>query len=151
KPERNPPETCRAYDAAGTEIDAELVPFSRSIASTALSLQEAHTINQLDQAAMDSSLDLQPFERGRLCLLAMPMAVAPGVQAVLELFDNARKEFTPTDQKLVAAAAEFGMEMLRQALAERQTQRLLVDAVEAALGASEHVARSLQGSAEERQ
>src|SRR6266404_2361773 len=76
KSERNPPETCRAYDAAGTEIDAELVPFSRSIASTALSLQEAHTINQLDQAARDSGLDLQPFERGRSCLLAMPMAVA---------------------------------------------------------------------------
>jgi hypothetical protein len=50
----------------------------------------------------------------------------------------------------VAAAADFGAEMLRQALAERQTHEVLFGAVEAALGASESVAQSLRGSAARR-
>jgi hypothetical protein len=37
--------------------------------------------------------------------------------------------------------------MLRHALAERQTQRVLFDAVEAALGASDSVAAALRGGA----
>jgi hypothetical protein len=40
--------------------------------------------------------------------------------------------------------------MLRQALAENQTHRVLFDAVAAALGASESVAASLRGSPPER-
>ena len=61
---------------------------------------------------------------------------------MLELFDKPAG-FADDDRRLVAAAAEFGAELLRQALAERQTHRLLFDAVEAALQASEHVARTL--------
>src|SRR5439155_9645500 len=53
--------------------------------------------------------------------------------------------FTEDDRRLVAAAADFGVEMLRQALAERQTHEVLLDAVGAALGASESVAASLRG------
>jgi hypothetical protein len=51
----------------------------------------------------------------------------------------------------VAAAADFGAEMLRQALAERQTHRVLFDAVAAALGASESVAESLRNAPPPRQ
>ena len=47
--------------------------------------------------------------------------------------------FTAGDRQLVAAAADFGADLLRQALAERQTHRVLFDAVEAALQASEQV------------
>ncbi len=56
--------------------------------------------------------------------------------------------FNDADRRLAAAAADFGAEMLRQALAERQTQRVLFDAVEAALGASDSVAASLRGAAD---
>ena len=90
------------------------------------------------------TVELQPFERGRRSVLATPLAVGPGVHAVLELFDKAGG-FTEEDRRLVGAAADFGAEMLRQALAERQTQQVLFDAVEAALGASEQVAESLRG------
>jgi hypothetical protein len=48
------------------------------------------------------------------------------------------------------AAAEFGVEMLRQALGERQTQQVLFDAVAAALGVSESVAASLPSEAASR-
>src|SRR5437660_4678169 len=147
---QKPAEVCRAYDSAGAQLDVALVPFARSLAGTAVSLQEPHAISRLDQAVKDGGAELQPFERGRQSLLALPMAVAPGVQAVLELFDKKGTGFTADDQRLVAAAGDFGTEMLRQALAERQTHLLLFNAVEAALGASDHVARSLRGSPSER-
>jgi two-component system nitrogen regulation response regulator NtrX len=149
-PDRQPAENYRAYDAAGQALAVNLVPFARSVAGTVVSLQEPYAMNQLDRAAESGSIDLQPFERGRQALLAAPMAVAPGIQAVLELFDKAG-EFTRADQRLVAAAADFGTEMLRQALAERHTHQVLFDAVAAALGASESIAQSLQGNASRRE
>jgi two-component system nitrogen regulation response regulator NtrX len=76
----------------------------------------------------------------------------------LELFDKQGAgsakpaEFTTEDRKLVAAAADFGAEMLRQALAQRQMHQVLFDAIGAALGASDSVAQTLRTSpAQERQ
>lgn len=102
-----------------------------------------------DEAAAAGAVELQPFEKGRASLLAVPLSVAPGVQAVLELFDKERG-FTDTDRRLVSSAAGLGVELLRQALAERQTHRVLFDAVEAALGASDSVAQTLRGTPEQR-
>jgi ActR/RegA family two-component response regulator len=151
-PDRQPAEICQVYDAAGKPLDVPLVPFARSVAGSAVSLQEPSIMNRLDQAA--GTLDLQPFERGRRSLLAAPLMVAAGIQVVLELFDKEGHAggdgFTAEDQRLVAAAADFGTEMLRQALAERQTHQVLLDAVAAALGASDSVAESLRGTAAER-
>lgn len=93
-------------------------------------------------------LELQPFERGRQTLLAAPLNVAPGLHVVLELFDKKGAQgvepFGEADRRLAAAAADFGAEMLRQAVAERQTQRVLFDAVAAALEASASVTASLR-------
>lgn len=147
---RQPPEFSRAYGADGQELNIELVPFARSLAGSVASLQEPYATDRLDQTAASGSVELQPFERGRRSLLAAPLAVAPGVQVVLELFDKQSATgdgFTAADRVLAAAAADFGAEMLRQALGERQTHRVLFDAIGAALQASDSVARTLQGSA----
>ncbi len=149
-PQRQPAELCRVYDSAGEPLDVELVPFAHSVAGTVVSLQEPYVIHHLDQGSAAGSLELQPFERGHESLLAAPMAVAPGIQAVLELFDKGVPSFTAEDQRLVAAAADFGAEMLRQALAERQMHQVLFDAVDAALGASDSVAQSLRRPSAER-
>ncbi|HLJ92413.1 MAG TPA: response regulator [Gemmataceae bacterium] len=149
-PQRQPAEICRVYNSAGEPLDVELVPFARSVAGTVVSLQEPYVIHRLDQGGGVGSLELQPFERGHESLLAAPMAVAPGIQAVLELFDKEVPSFTAEDQRLVAAAADFGAEMLRQALAERQMHQVLFDAVDAALGASDSVAESLRRPSVER-
>ncbi len=143
---RVPAETCRVYDSTGTPLTTELVPFARSVAGTVVSLQEPFAMSHLDETA--GALELQPFERGRRSLLAAPMSVAAGVQVVLELFDK-DGAFTEADRHLVGAAADFGVEMLRQALAQRQTHQVLFDAVEAALGASDSVVESLTGGLEQ--
>jgi ActR/RegA family two-component response regulator len=143
---RQPAEICKAYAADGKEITVELVPFARSLAGSVASLQEPYAIAPLEHTAASGSVELQPFERGRSSLLAAPLAVAPGVQVVLELFDKQSptgKGFTDADRALAAAAAEFGAEMLRQALGEQQTHRVLFDAIEAALKASESVTQTL--------
>ena len=104
-----------------------------------------------DQAAASGAVELQPFERGRRSLLAAPLPVAPGVQVVLELFDKqGQAGFTADDPRRVGTAAEFGAELLRQALAQRQTHQVLLDAVAAALRASESITESLHGTAAER-
>jgi hypothetical protein len=147
--DRDPPEIYRVYDMQGALIEGPLAPFARSIAGGAVSLQEPCAMTQPDRAAAAGSLELHPFEKGRRSLLAAPLSVAPGLQVVLELFDKDTPDaaaFTDADRRLAAAAADFGAEMLRQALAERQTQRVLFDAVEAALAASDSMAESLRGA-----
>lgn len=154
---RQPAEISRVYDAAGLPLNVELVPFARSVAGSVVSLQEPCAMSKLDQTAIAGTVELQPFERGQRCLLAAPLAVAPGVHVVLELFDkqNARGEsevggFSEDDHKLVGIAAEFGAEILRHTLADQQTHRMLLDAVAAALGASDSVAETLRGNAAQR-
>jgi CheY-like chemotaxis protein len=150
-PERQPAEVCRAYDANGQLLDVPLVPFARSVAGSAVSMQLPCIMERPDQAASAGNLELQPFERGRRSLLAAPLSVAPGLQAVLELFDKPsgpghETGFTEADRRLAAAAADFGTEMLRQALADRQMHRVLFDAIEAALGASDSMTQTLDGA-----
>jgi two-component system nitrogen regulation response regulator NtrX len=145
-----PAETCRAYDRAGKLMTVPLAPFARSLAATVVSLQEPRAMSQLDKTAALGGFELHPFERGRQTLLAAPLSVAPGIHVVFELFDKQGGAFTDDDRRLIQAAADFGTEMLRQALAGRQTQQMLLDAVAAALGASASVAETLRGKPAER-
>jgi hypothetical protein len=156
-PEARPAESCRVYDAGGKPLPGNLVPFARSVAGSAISMQEPCAMTRLEQAAAAANVELQPFEKGRQSLLAAPLAVAPGIHVVLELFDKkgprgetAGTVFTEDDHRLVRAAADFGAEMLRQALSERQMHQLLLDAVAAALRASETVTDSLHDTPAER-
>jgi ActR/RegA family two-component response regulator len=146
--DRQPVEVSRAYDAGGQALDAPLVSFARSLAGSVATMQEAHALTDPERLAREGTIDLQPFERGRRNVLAAPINVTPGVQVVLELFDKPDPAgFTAQDRQFAQAAATFGGDLLRQALAERQTQRVLFDAVAAALRAGDEVAQALRGGA----
>jgi hypothetical protein len=86
-------------------------------------------------------MELMPFEMGRASVLAMALPVGGSAQVVLELFD--KPGFTDADKRLVSATSEVAAELLRQAMAERQTRRLLFDAVDAALKATDVVRDTL--------
>ena len=133
-------ETCRVYDRAGALLDVKLMPFSNSLAGAVSSLQTAR-VWQRPSGGVDTSL--QPFEKDRQCILAAPMMVVPGVQVVLELFDKP-EGFSHSDVRLVSAGGQLGAELLRQAFAERQSQRALFDAVAAALGASDSLTATMK-------
>src|SRR5262249_39561668 len=80
---------------------------------------------------------------------AAPVLATPGVQVVLELFDKAGPtgepaSFGPADRQLAQVAAGFGAEMLRQALAQRQTHQFLLQAIQTALDVGNSVASSIQ-------
>jgi two-component system, NtrC family, nitrogen regulation response regulator NtrX len=143
---KDPTERCLAYDSRGQRLEAPLAAFARSIAGSVASMQAPCLLRDLERNG-GGTVELQPFERGRRSLLAAPLPVAPHIQAVIELFDktgsSADAAFSADDQRLLQAAAVFGTDLLRQALAQRQTNQVLLDAVAAALGASETVARSL--------
>ncbi len=156
-PLKTPSDYYQAYDADGQRLAEPLVPFSNSAASTACSMGQPCAMSLAGGGDRERALELQPFEQGRAALLAIPFAVSPGLQVVLELFDKEspavaplNKTFSESDQRLAGAAAEFGAELLRQSLAERQTQRVLLDAVAAALTASESVTEALRGTPAQR-
>lgn len=136
-------DTTAAYAADGTPTLAGDVAFSRSLAASILSMNDPSVMNDFTPSAV-GMVELRPFEQGRRSMLAAPLRVGSGVQVVLELFD--KPVFTEDDRRLVAAAADIGAELLRQALAERQTHRLLFDAVQAALSSSEEVSKTLTDS-----
>jgi ActR/RegA family two-component response regulator len=136
--QRVPAEVCRAYGSDGAALDAALVPFANSLAGSVVSRQEVCAIGDWQDA--EGLLQPQAYEKGRRSLLAAPMNVAPGVQAVLELFDKDGGPFTPEDQRLAQAAADVGAELLAQALGHKHQNQLLLDAVAAALKASEALA-----------
>src|SRR5215213_1867107 len=95
-------ETYRSYDADGEPMEVDLVPFEKSVAATALSFGEPCAMNDLAGAGA-ATIERQPFERGRSALLAAPLSVGSGVQAVLELFDRPGG-FRDDDRRLAAAA-----------------------------------------------
>jgi len=135
-------ESTAAYDAAGQLLPAITVPFGRSLAASAVSFQEPVALNTLDPTTLGPT-ELMPFETGRRAILAAPLPVGTGTVVVLELFDKPAPGFTDSDRRLVASAAEVGADLLRQAFAERQTHRLLFDAVETALQATSGVTEIL--------
>lgn len=147
--ERQPTEIAQAYDGAGNLLNVELVSFARSLAGTAVSMQEPCVVQDLSQAG---PLDLQPFEKGHRSVLAAPLLVDPGLHVVVELLDKQAPGavFGAEDKKLVQAGASLGADLLRQALGQRQAQQMLVDAVAAALGASEQMTQTLSGTAAQR-
>ena len=135
-------EADRMYDARGEALDGPVVPVARSLAGWVLGMQDIALLDHPDKLAADGGVELQPFERGARQILAAPIAT-PGVQVVLELIDKQGGDFTEADRELVRASAEFGGDLLRQALAERQTHRLLSEAVAAALRVGDEVSRTM--------
>jgi ActR/RegA family two-component response regulator len=123
--------TYQAWARDGEPLGLPPVPFERSIAAASLGFGEPCFMNDL----AGTNAEPQPFEQNRSALLAAPLAIGGGLQAVLELFDKPGG-FRDEDRKLAAAAAEIGADLLRQALAERSARRTLFDAVAVALEAT---------------
>lgn len=132
--------TC--YAPSGEAIRVPPIPFPRTLAASVVSLQDPCVMTDLD-ANLGGLVELFPFEQHQAAILAAPVRVGPGLHVVLELFDKA--SFTDDDKRLVAAVSAFGAELLKQVLAEQHTQRLLLDAIAAALKSSERVHETLQG------
>jgi DNA-binding response OmpR family regulator len=135
-------ESLTAYGKGGISLPTMGVAFSRSLTASVLSRQTAALITEADLGT-SGMLELFPFEANRRQILAAPLPVGAGTAVVLELFDKPEPGFTDDDRRLVGAAAEVGGDLIRQAIAERQSQRLLIDAVEAALKASNGVEAAL--------
>jgi DNA-binding response OmpR family regulator len=136
-------ESLSALGKGGAALAVDGVPFSRSLAASVLSRGDAALLTDSDLASSGFE-ELFPFEKGRKQVLAAPLPAGAGTAVVLELFDKAGG-FTEDDRRLVAAAAEVGGDLIRQAVAERGSHRLLFDAIDAALKASTGVEAALNG------
>jgi len=155
-------ESTAAYDSNGDALPVPAVPFGRSLAASVISFQEPVALNDFDPKAL-GPVELLPFEANRSCVLAAPLRVGSDTVVVIELFDKAAAGggiggnprgvpptqcFAEDDKRLLASAAEVGADLLRQAIAERHTHKLLFDAVGAALSATELLSEALPANAE---
>jgi ActR/RegA family two-component response regulator len=131
-------ESTTVYGSDGEPLALAPVTFGRSLAASVISFQEPVALNAFDPRAL-GPVELMPFELGRSCVLAVPLRVGADTVVVVELFDKAAPGFAEEDKRLITAAAEVGADLLRQAVAERQTHRLLFGAVDAALQATAHL------------
>ncbi len=131
-------ESTAAYGSDGEMLPTPAVPFARSLAASVIGFQEPVALNDFNPKAL-GPMELLPFEANRSCILAAPIPVGSETVVVVELFDKAAPGFSDEDRRLLASAAEVGADLLRQAVAERQTHRLLFDAVGAALEATAHL------------
>lgn len=140
-------ESTNLYDSNGDALPVPAVPFGRSLAASVISFQEPVALNDFDPKAL-GPVELLPFEANRSCVLAAPLRVGSDTVVVIELFDKASPGFAEDDKRLLASAAEVGADLLRQAIAERHTHKLLFDAVEAALSATALLSEALPANAE---
>lgn len=127
-----------AYGADGEPLPVPAVTFGRSLAASVISFQEPVAFNGFDPATV-GPLELLPFEQNRANILAAPLRVSAETVVVIELFDKPAPGFVEDDKRVLASASEVGSDLLRQAVAERQTHKLLFDAMEAALSATAHL------------
>lgn len=128
-------ESTAAYRSDGEPLPLPDVAFGNSLAASVISFQEPVALNDFDPKTL-GPVELLPFEANRSSILAAPLRVGADAVVVIELFDKASPGFGEEDRRLLAAAAEVGADLLRQAVAERQTHKLLFDAVDAALQAT---------------
>jgi ActR/RegA family two-component response regulator len=134
------PEAMAAYGADGKTLDLGGVSFPNSLSAGVVSLQEPTVMTDFTPDNL-GGMQLMPFEQNRSAVLAAALPVGGSAQVVLELFD--KPAFTPADKRLVSATSEIAAELLRQGMAERHTRRLLFDAVESALRATDTVRETL--------
>jgi CheY-like chemotaxis protein len=126
------------YQPDGALLEAEAVPFRQTLVAAALSRQEPMFLSE-PLPKVGEALQLLPVERDRQTLLIAPMAIGEGIVGAIELFDKPGAGFTPEDIEVARATADLGVDLLRRSLAERQGQRWLIDALAAALQATERV------------
>jgi ActR/RegA family two-component response regulator len=135
-------ESTAAYGSDGEALPTPAVPFNRSLAASVISFQEPVALNDFDPKTL-GPVELMPFEANRSCILAATLPVGSDTVVVVELFDKASPGFMDEDRRLLSSAAEVGADLLRQAVAERQTHKLLFDAVEAALEATTNLSEAI--------
>jgi two-component system nitrogen regulation response regulator NtrX len=119
-----------AYGADGERSSGPYPPFGRTLLAAAAAAGRPVVVTDFSAASL-GPVDLLPVERNRQTLLLAPLAVGMNVHVGLELFD--KEPFTDADKSVAAACAEIGTDLVRHIVSERQTSRVLFDAVEAAL------------------
>ncbi len=132
-----------AYQHDGLRLPTVAVPYRSSLAATVLGMNQPSVLLDMSADAL-GGVQLQPFEQNRMAILLAPLSVAPGVQAVLELFDA--PTFNNDHKQLVSSTTDIAAELLRHSLAQRQSNDLLYAAVESALQASHEVSETLTGT-----
>jgi DNA-binding NarL/FixJ family response regulator len=129
-----------AYQPDGSRETITSVPLRNTLAASVLSVQEPLFLTEFDRNSL-GAVTLLPCEQQRTALLIAPLPLGNGVPMVVELYDTA--PLTGGQSALFRYGLDLAAELLRVGFAERHTQNLVFDAVDAALKASDKMSQSL--------
>lgn len=143
------PEQLRVFDLAGSRrTDLESTRFSQSLAAAISSMAPDALMASLSATHNLSSVHLTPDEARHQHLLGIALHTSPSLTVVLELFDKSGTSpaFLAADRELLVAWQPVASVLLKMALGERESQKMLYDTLQAALLESEQFAGSLKDS-----
>lgn len=144
------PEQVQYYDHAGNKLhDSGSIRYAQSLAAAISSLSPEPLMTALASARNLSSVQLLPAEKSHHHLLGVALHNSPSLTVVLELFDRSGKEgaFLARDRELLIAWQPLASLLLRLALGERESQKMLYETLQAALVESDQFAGQLQSAA----
>lgn len=143
------PEKLQVYDLNGARRnELENIRFGQSLAAAIVSLAPDAFMAALSAANNLGSVRLTPDEARHQHLLGIALHSSPSLTVVLELFDKAggNPAFVALDRDLLMAWQPVASVLLKMALGERESQKMLYDTLQAALKESEHFAGTLKES-----
>lgn len=141
------PEQITIHDLAGQRRnDLAQFRFAQSLAAAISSVVPDVLMSALSAAHRLSSVRLLPDEAAHQQLLGIALHNSPPLTVVLELFDKSGNNpaFSPADKELLLALQPVASLLLKMALGERESQKMLYDTLQAALQESERFAGTLK-------
>ncbi|QVL34494.1 response regulator [Telmatocola sphagniphila] len=128
-------------DQEGKAIPWQAGPFAKTIAASALMNQRTLHL-QLNSNDVLDMIQLQPFEKEYLELMAIPLSNDSRTQAVLELAKPSKVEqFTAAAKPILNLLQTLGGELVRRTVADQRQNQLLLAALQTARQVSDQIAR----------
>lgn len=136
------PEEITIYDGDGSQqANAEAARYSHSLAAAIASLAPNSLLAPLNSARSLTNVQLSALEAKHSQLLGLALLNNANMTIVLELFDKTQNgvlgAFTPSDKELLESFRPAAAILLKTALGERESQKMLADTLRATLEESD--------------
>lgn len=142
------PEQLRVYDLEGKPVtDHHITRYQQSLAAAINSMAPDVILTPLAASRHLGSVQLSPLESSHQHLLGINILATPSLTIVLELFDKDETgSFAASDKERLLAWQPVASLLLKLAMGERASQKMLYETLRTALTESEQFAGNLKSS-----
>jgi two-component system nitrogen regulation response regulator NtrX len=134
----------------GKRLEWTSIPFSHSLAAAAAGMAPDALLAPIASAQSAGNLQLSAYESSKEHLLGLALHSTPALSVVIELFDKREQArivpFSGNDKAAVMAVQPVASLLIRLALGERASQKMLHETLRAALEESDHFLGTLSAA-----